>query len=320
MGYEIDRTPLRTRVYVDGFNLYYGCLKRTPYKWLDLLALFEDHVLPSSVPCLRSGGRGFSLLPLGIKFFTAKIVENAARSVDSVACQMRYHTALRKRYPQRIALIEGYYSLTQTKARQVDETRRSRLPRDCEEVLVWKLEEKQSDVNLALHAYHDAITGEVEQIVVVSNDTDLTPALDMVRRHTDVRIGLVVPSRDPRRTPNTELAELSHWTRNHIADAELAAAQLPRVIPGRRVTIKPLSWFERPDLVERAVAMTAEVTGGRGAAFQWLEAPHLELDGSRPIDLLGNDADAIRVFEAIAAMAVRRLPESRPTRHSGDAA
>ena len=23
-------------VYVDGFNLYYGALKRTPYKWLDL--------------------------------------------------------------------------------------------------------------------------------------------------------------------------------------------------------------------------------------------------------------------------------------------
>ena len=24
-----------TNVYVDGFNLYYGCLKSTPYKWLD---------------------------------------------------------------------------------------------------------------------------------------------------------------------------------------------------------------------------------------------------------------------------------------------
>src|SRR5580698_198555 len=23
-------------VYIDGFNLYYGALKRTPYKWLDL--------------------------------------------------------------------------------------------------------------------------------------------------------------------------------------------------------------------------------------------------------------------------------------------
>ena len=28
-----------TNVYVDGFNLYYGCLKGTPHKWLDLDAL-----------------------------------------------------------------------------------------------------------------------------------------------------------------------------------------------------------------------------------------------------------------------------------------
>ena len=30
---------MRTRVYVDGFNLYYGALKGTSFKWLNLLAL-----------------------------------------------------------------------------------------------------------------------------------------------------------------------------------------------------------------------------------------------------------------------------------------
>ena len=29
--------PMRTRVYVDGFNLYYGALKGTPFKWLNLV-------------------------------------------------------------------------------------------------------------------------------------------------------------------------------------------------------------------------------------------------------------------------------------------
>lgn len=29
----------RTTIYVDGFNLYYGCLRKTSYKWLDLRAL-----------------------------------------------------------------------------------------------------------------------------------------------------------------------------------------------------------------------------------------------------------------------------------------
>lgn len=33
-------------LYIDGFNLYYGALKRTPYKWLDLAQLAQS-LLPS---------------------------------------------------------------------------------------------------------------------------------------------------------------------------------------------------------------------------------------------------------------------------------
>jgi hypothetical protein len=32
---------MRTYAYIDGFNLYYGAVRRTPYKWLDLKALVE---------------------------------------------------------------------------------------------------------------------------------------------------------------------------------------------------------------------------------------------------------------------------------------
>jgi hypothetical protein len=31
----------KVRVYIDGFNLYYGALKRTLYKWLDLSTLCQ---------------------------------------------------------------------------------------------------------------------------------------------------------------------------------------------------------------------------------------------------------------------------------------
>lgn len=34
--------PIRTFVYVDGFNLYYRALKGTPFRWLDLVALSEQ--------------------------------------------------------------------------------------------------------------------------------------------------------------------------------------------------------------------------------------------------------------------------------------
>lgn len=31
--------PLKTNVYIDGFNLYYGCVRGTPHRWLDIAAL-----------------------------------------------------------------------------------------------------------------------------------------------------------------------------------------------------------------------------------------------------------------------------------------
>jgi hypothetical protein len=32
---------MQTTVYIDGYNLYYGALRGTPYKWLDVVRLFE---------------------------------------------------------------------------------------------------------------------------------------------------------------------------------------------------------------------------------------------------------------------------------------
>ena len=37
---------MKTNVYVDGFNLYYGCLKGTPHKWLDLAAFSQASFPP----------------------------------------------------------------------------------------------------------------------------------------------------------------------------------------------------------------------------------------------------------------------------------
>ena len=286
-------SPLRTRVYVDGYNLYYGCLKSTPYKWLDLIILFERCILPSSAPSSSE------LLPLAIKFFTAKILEKAAKALDSVSSQARYHTALRKLYSDRIDIIEGYYSLIESKAKLVDSIDSATWPRDCQETLVWKLEEKQSDVNLALHAYHDAITNEVEQVVIVTNDTDIAPALSLIRSHTNVQIGLVVPARHHQRVPNSELAELAHWVRTHISLEELAIAQLPRVIPGRKPTMKPESWYARPDLLEQLLSLATPVRGSRGKAFKWMEEPNPHLNGKTPIELVETQAGAEQVIAYI---------------------
>ncbi|MEB0140805.1 MULTISPECIES: antitoxin Xre/MbcA/ParS toxin-binding domain-containing protein [unclassified Undibacterium] len=290
---------LRTRIYIDGYNLYYGCLKGSPYKWLDLLALFEKHILPS-VLVERNGLRcQMTLLPLAIKFFTAKILEKAAKAPDSVSSQARYHTALRKQHDSRIEIIEGYYSLTESRVKIIDAASPKRWPKDCHDALAWKLEEKQSDVNLALQAYHDAITREVDQVVIVTNDTDIAPALKLIRLHTAVTIGLVIPAKPSIRVPNTELAEQAHWVRSHILPSELANSQLPRVFPGKSPTIKPESWYARPDLLEKILQLAMPVVGSRGGVFKWMEAPNPYLENHAPIDLIDTEEEAAKVIAYI---------------------
>ena len=51
---------MRMFVYVDGFNLYYGVLKGTSWKWLDLVALVEK-VLQQHHDILK------------VKYFTARV-------------------------------------------------------------------------------------------------------------------------------------------------------------------------------------------------------------------------------------------------------
>ncbi len=40
------RSWMKTNVYIDGFNLYYGCLKGTPHRWLDLAAFCQASFPP----------------------------------------------------------------------------------------------------------------------------------------------------------------------------------------------------------------------------------------------------------------------------------
>ncbi|HIE0995493.1 TPA: antitoxin Xre/MbcA/ParS toxin-binding domain-containing protein [Pseudomonas aeruginosa] len=296
-----DLPPLRTRIYIDGYNFYYGCLKGSAYKWLDLLPLFQDHILPSALVRDREGNirRSELLANPSIKFFTAKIIESVAKATDSVSSQARYHTALRKLHDGQIELIEGYYAVQKMKVKIVDAEMPSKHPRDCQEIQAWKVEEKQSDVNLALQAYHDAITGQVDHVVIVTNDTDIAPALQMIRQHTTVLIGVVVPTTSKTRVPNTDLVKWSHWTRESITAAELKTSQLPRVIPGRKPTIKPESWYAHPEQLQEILTLATPIRGSKGEVFKWMEQPNPYLDNYRPIELVETPEGAQRVLDYI---------------------
>ena len=290
---------MKTRIYIDGYNLYYGCLKGTPYKWLDIVKLFQDYVLPSSSLCTSV------LHHCGVKFFTADIVEKAATSQDSRKDQQAYHRALSLFHDATtLQIIKGYYSVTKARAFKIELSAPAKKPNECNYVDVWKLEEKQTDVNIAVESLHDAhIDDELEQIVYVTNDTDLVPALDKIKSIGRIKIGLVIPTTDKVRKPNAELSKLADWTRQSITLEELKASQLPRTITGgRKPVTKPDSWFGQPEDLKEILALLQTVEGSRSKCWKWLESPKPSVNGlsvllDLPVNLLDDGTLSKHVLE-----------------------
>lgn len=223
-----------TIIYIDGYNLYYGRLRHTSYKWLDPLKLFQT-ILKAQNP--SSNIRR-------IKYFTAPVKANfASHGQASATAQNSYHRALKQLYGDRIEIIQGYHTVEKSNPP------RYKKPIDKHDrVEIWKFEEKQTDVNLALHMYRDAIRGGVSQLVLVSNDSDLELPLKLIKEDKpNITIGLIIPRQKPTsshtRPPNESLSQNSDWTRRHILDEECQHAQLEEKIPtNKKPVLKPEHW------------------------------------------------------------------------------
>jgi uncharacterized LabA/DUF88 family protein len=227
----------RTTIYIDGFNLYYSRLKGTTYKWLDIVELFGQKILHVQDP-------GATLVK--VKFFTAPVKASYARHGDnSSQAQTQYHRALQARHPVLIEIINGFHVF---EPNMLPVHRPAVDPSKNNVTAVWVIEEKQTDVNLALHAYRDAVRGTCDQLVFCTNDSDMEPALQMIRNDVpDAKIGLVTPLRGKEygnaQVPNKRLTRLAHWVRHHIRDDELEASQLPLHVPTRKKPAsKPPHW------------------------------------------------------------------------------
>jgi 6-hydroxy-3-succinoylpyridine 3-monooxygenase len=118
-------SALRTRIYIDGYNLYYGCLKNTAHKWLDLRALIE-RILPSVLHEQNGAPISSEFCTPSVKYFTAPILKSFARSEDSVACQSQYHSALRGHLGEELELITGYYDARPARAHAWVESKAAR--------------------------------------------------------------------------------------------------------------------------------------------------------------------------------------------------
>lgn len=233
----VARKLTRTTIYIDGYNLYYSRLKGTPYKWLDMAALFRDRILLPQDPDAEV---------VAIKYFTAPVKASYARHGEaSTQAQDQYHRALLARDPGLIQIIKGFHIFEQTALPSHQE---NTAPSKSSTSPVWMIEEKQTDVNIALHAYRDAVRGACDQLVICSNDSDMEPALRMIREDVPTaKVGLVMPLRDKDtaggKVPNKRLTALAHWVRHHIRDDELARSQLPQNVPTKKKPAsKPAHW------------------------------------------------------------------------------
>lgn len=229
----------KTAVYVDGYNLYYGRLRGTEFKWLDLPVLF-DRLLAIQDP---------SAVVTAVKFFSAPALGNfASHGQASEAAQSSYHRALCVCHPDRFSIKLGNHSMDRNGSLMPAFVVGKPFDRNVK-ARVWRIEEKKTDVNIALAMYRDACKGLIDQAVLCTNDSDAEPVLEALREDfPELLIGVVTPVRPPAqeaasRRHAVSLSRHAHWTRRYILDEELQAAQLPLVVPTKKKPIrKPEHW------------------------------------------------------------------------------
>lgn len=218
---------MRTIVYIDGYNLYYGAVRRTAYKWLDIFELFNTHILLPDTELVE------------VRYYTAPVLGSLCDDPASPQRQRQYLQALRKLYPENISIIEGKLIKGSAVLRLADS-----IPQAPElvKIKVSTLTEKKTDVNIAADMVAAACLGHVEQIVLCSNDSDMEGALKNIHRYCPaVRIGLVAPTSSPGRHISNDLKQYAHWVKTLNVDS-LAVAQLPEKIPHTSIK-KPAGWY-----------------------------------------------------------------------------
>lgn len=159
----------RVFYFVDGFNVYHALDWTHPgdphryrrHKWLNLSRLGQ---------LFLQGGDTLA----GIKYFTTLPTWDAGK----LARHQLYVSALRN---EGVEVVFGAFKGKDVLCRNCGATFRTR-------------EEKQTDVNIALHLFQAAVADLYDKAVLISGDTDLIPALNAVRAlYPAKRMGVVIP-------------------------------------------------------------------------------------------------------------------------------
>lgn len=224
------------RVYIDGFNLYYGALKDSSDKWLDVVAwaqaLLPQYDIEKVVYC------------------TARV--QATSASDRSPSRQDFYLQALSSHGERVEVLEGKFRL-----REVTGARRSSMACTCcgpqttaclqcgtpqcyccsrRTATITKPEEKGSDVNLAVRLVRDAFVYATDAFLVISNDSDLQEAVTIVEE-----MGRTVIVVNPQMGKYQVLVAKE---RRKVRRAGLTRAQFPDVVTlldGSTVT-RPKSW------------------------------------------------------------------------------
>lgn len=218
---------MRTIVYIDGFNLFYGILKGSRYKWLDL-KLLSEKLLPKHAEIV------------GINYYTAMVKGSPGKLVKQEA----YIRALKAHIPGFKCILGRNQVMPKYLPKAIEDGRDARGKpkyKRGQSILVLKTEEKKTDVNMAVDIVNDAWLDKYDCAFLISNDSDLAPPL-LTAKNKNKRIGIATTS--PR--PAGNLKNISDFHR-HITALIVKSSQLPDEIEipksdPQRLYIKPMDW------------------------------------------------------------------------------
>jgi hypothetical protein len=167
----------RTITYIDGFNLYYGAVKQNPaYKWLDIEKLCKNLRPHDDIRHIR--------------YFSA-LIQGPTRPNQEAYLRALSTTHL-------VQVVLGKFKMKTAKcgvAACSHATKYFSVP-----------EEKRTDVNIAVFMVDDAYQDLADQFVLFSGDSDLVPAVNVVRnRFPNKRVIVYVPTTNPIRGAAVEL-------------------------------------------------------------------------------------------------------------------
>jgi len=214
----------RTNVYIDGFNLYYGALRDTAFKWLDVKKLSL-----TLLPGIRLNR---------IRYFTAR-VKQSPHDLNAPLRQDIYLRALRT--IPKLSIHEGRFVRWGVLMPQYPLAYPKGVVERPQCVQVQKTEEKGSDVNLATYLLIDCFADDFDEAAVISNDADLALPIERVVRDSKKPITVINPHSSNKISGN--LIRVASFHKRTINRSVLAACQFPPILQDSHGTFsKPASW------------------------------------------------------------------------------